>query len=124
MELHHEDLYPDAIAVARETMQRVRQNIEVLINRLVQIGFLFGYDYRIQPSFGEHHPAENRRTYLERLSWAREQPPVFLSAKQREEERAERGDIPYSFLFDESEGDETLAEAEDEIELPAMAAYI
>ncbi len=120
-------VYPDALAVARETMRRVRQNIEVLINRLVQIGFIFGYDHRIQPAFGGHHPAEDRRTYLERLSWAREQPPVFLSAKQREEETAERGGIPYSIVFDESEELEegaTLAEAEDEMELPAMASYI
>ena len=122
--VREEQVYPDAFAVARETMRRVRQDIELLINRLVQIGFIFGYDHRIQPSFGEQHPAEDRRTYLEMLSWAREQPPVFLSAKQREEERAERGDIPYSFLFDEPEGGETLAEAEDEIELPAMTSYI
>ena len=125
--VREKQVYPDALAVARETMRRVRQNIEVLINRLVQIGFIFGYDHRIQPSFGEQHPAEDRRTYLEMLSWAREQPPVFLSAKQREEERAERGDIPDSFLLDESailEGGEALSEAEDEIELPAMASYI
>jgi len=122
--VREEQVYPDALAVARETMRRVRQDIELLINRLVQIGFIFGYDHRIQPAFGEQHPAENRRTYLEMLSWARRQPPVFLSAKQREEETSERGDIPYSFLFDESEGGETLTEAEDEIELPAMAAYI
>ncbi len=68
MGIRHEDFYPDALAVARETMRRVRQNIELLINRLVQIGFIFGYDHRIQPAFGEHHPAEDRRTYLERLS--------------------------------------------------------
>jgi len=52
---------------------------------------------------------------------------VFLSAKQREEEKAERGGIPYSFVFDESEILEeggTLSEAEDEIELPDMASYI
>jgi hypothetical protein len=126
-QVREEQVYPEALAVAQETMRRVRQNIELLINRLVQVGFIFGYDHRIQPAFGEHHPAENRRTYLERLSWAREQPPVFLSAKQREEEKAERGGIPYSFVFDESEELEeegTLAEAEDEMELPAMAAYI
>jgi len=125
--VRQEPVYSDALAVARETMQRVRQDIEVLINRLVQIGFIFGYDHRIQPSFGEQHPAGDRRIYLEMLSWARDQPPVFLSAKQREEETAERGDIPDSFLLDESEileGGEALAEAEDEIELPAMASYI
>jgi hypothetical protein len=125
--VRQEPLYSDALAVARETIRRVRQNIEVLINRLVQIGFTFGYDHRIQPAFGEHHPAEDRRTYLEMLSWAREQPPVFLAAKQREEETAERGGIPYSIVFDESKGLEeggTLAEAEDEMELPTMTSSI
>ncbi len=38
-------VYPDALAVARETMGRVRQNIEELIQRLLRIGFVFRYDH-------------------------------------------------------------------------------
>ncbi len=38
--MREKEVYPDALAVARETMRRVRQNIELLINRLVQIGFI------------------------------------------------------------------------------------
>ncbi len=38
-----EPLYSDALAVARETMRRVRWNIETLIPRLRDIGYEFGY---------------------------------------------------------------------------------
>ena len=37
--------YPDIYAVVQETMRRVRHNIEYLIPRLVQIGYVFGYDH-------------------------------------------------------------------------------
>ena len=37
-------VYSDALAVARETMRRVRRNIEMLIPRLEAIGYKFGYD--------------------------------------------------------------------------------
>lgn len=40
-----EDIYPDAEAVARETMRRVRHNIEVLIPRLEECGYQFGYGW-------------------------------------------------------------------------------
>jgi hypothetical protein len=36
------DLYPDAEAVALETMRRVRHNIEVVIPRREEIGYEFG----------------------------------------------------------------------------------
>lgn len=36
-------LYSDVIAVAHETMRRVRRNIETLIPRLRQLGYEFGY---------------------------------------------------------------------------------
>jgi hypothetical protein len=39
--IRHEPLYSDALAVARETMRRVRSNIEVLLDRLPQIGYHF-----------------------------------------------------------------------------------
>jgi len=38
-------VYHDAFAVARETMQRVRQNIHVLIPRLEASGYHFGYGW-------------------------------------------------------------------------------
>ncbi len=38
------DLYPDAEAVAMETMRRVRHNIELLIPRLEELGYQFGYE--------------------------------------------------------------------------------
>jgi hypothetical protein len=40
-----EPLYSDAVAVARETMRRVRWNIETLIPRLRKIGYEFGYGW-------------------------------------------------------------------------------
>lgn len=36
-------IYPDALAVARETMERARQNIEIIIPRLRDAGYTFGY---------------------------------------------------------------------------------
>lgn len=38
-----EPVYPDALAVARETMRRARANIETLIPRLHELGYQFGY---------------------------------------------------------------------------------
>jgi hypothetical protein len=38
-------LYSDALAVAHETMRRVRRNIEILIPRLRQLGYEFGYEF-------------------------------------------------------------------------------
>ena len=40
-----EPLYPDALAVARETMRRVRWNIETLVPRLRDVGYEFGYGW-------------------------------------------------------------------------------
>ncbi len=41
--VREEPLYSDALAVARETMRRVRTNIELLIPRLRTVGYRFGY---------------------------------------------------------------------------------
>jgi hypothetical protein len=43
--IREEPLYRDALAVARETMRRVRHNIETLIPRLEAIGYAFGYGW-------------------------------------------------------------------------------
>lgn len=40
--IRHDPLFTDALAVAHETMQRVRQNIEILIPRLRTLGYQFG----------------------------------------------------------------------------------
>ncbi|WIG60783.1 MAG: hypothetical protein OJF49_003531 [Ktedonobacterales bacterium] len=56
-----EPVYSDALAVARETMRRARHNIEVLIPRLEEIGYYFGYGW-----------LEN-----DERSFANWQPPVF-----------------------------------------------
>src|SRR5690348_10308173 len=43
--VRQESLYRDALAVARETMRRVRHNIETLIPRLSAVGYTFGYEW-------------------------------------------------------------------------------
>jgi hypothetical protein len=40
--VRHEPLYADALAVVDETMQRVRHNIEILIDRLTALHYQFG----------------------------------------------------------------------------------
>ncbi len=44
-EVREEPLYSDALAVARETMRRVRNNIEMLIPRLDPMGYQFAYGW-------------------------------------------------------------------------------
>jgi hypothetical protein len=43
--VREEPLYSDALAVARETMRRVRHNVETLIPRLTALGYEFGYGW-------------------------------------------------------------------------------
>ncbi len=42
-EIHREEIYPEALAVALETMRRVRHNVEVVMPRLEELGYEFGY---------------------------------------------------------------------------------
>jgi hypothetical protein len=65
-----EPLYSDARAVARETMRRVRRNIEALIPRLESIGYKFGYDW-----LQEHDQ-----------NFAKGQPPVFAAPNPNAQE--------------------------------------
>ncbi|HEY7357273.1 MAG TPA: hypothetical protein VH590_12430 [Ktedonobacterales bacterium] len=44
-QIREEPLYSDALAVAHETMRRVRYNIELLIPRLIELGYRFGYGW-------------------------------------------------------------------------------
>jgi hypothetical protein len=46
-EIRQEPMYSDAMAVARETMSRARQNIEMLIDRLHTLEYRFLYDQEI-----------------------------------------------------------------------------
>ncbi|MGZ3680588.1 MAG: hypothetical protein ACXWQR_18935 [Ktedonobacterales bacterium] len=41
--VRQEPLHADALAVARETMRRARQNVLLLIRRLREVGYRFGY---------------------------------------------------------------------------------
>ncbi|HYL44357.1 MAG TPA: hypothetical protein VEU97_13300 [Ktedonobacteraceae bacterium] len=63
-EIRNKPLYFDALAVAQETMRRVRNNIEILILRLQELGYQFGYEW-MKPfdPFGD--------------KWVRMQPAVY-----------------------------------------------
>jgi hypothetical protein len=84
-----EPLYDDVIAVVRETMRRVRANIEQLILRLDRIGFIFGYDHLIQQTLPQPSNGGKWQNYLETRRWSYEQPPVLLPAQLQEELRLE-----------------------------------
>jgi hypothetical protein len=113
-EVRREPIYSDALAVAAETMQRVRHTIEVLIHRLTRLGFSFGYDHRIQPHFSEPPSFDSRQDYLNAFLWARQQPPVFLAARHAKEEKEAFEHI----LWDSNE------DQNEEEELPDMATLI
>ena len=85
-----EQVYPEALAVTREMMRRVRVNIETLILRLLQRGFVFGYDFCLKGQLARSlTSAQERPKYREMKDWVHEQPLVFWPVKQREEEMAE-----------------------------------
>lgn len=98
--VRQEPTYADALAVARETMRRVRANIEILIQRLIHIGFVFGYDHRLLEQLPNTQSALDWGRYFEMSAWVREQPPIFLSAKLVEEEIAEKAVLDHPFHFD------------------------
>jgi hypothetical protein len=45
--VREEPLYSDAVALAHETMRRVRHNIETLVPRLATLGYVFGYRWLV-----------------------------------------------------------------------------
>lgn len=101
-QISEEPLHSDAIMVARETMQRARHNIEVLIPRLIQVGFVFGYDHRIQETLRKSQTGADWQVYIDTLLWSREQPPLFLPARLPEIGRAEtRKSMAWDGLEDE-----------------------
>lgn len=56
-DIYEPDVYEDAVAVAREIMQRVRYNIEQLVVRLKQVGYLFGKGSSLVNTFSETYVA-------------------------------------------------------------------
>ena len=83
--IHQEELYQDAWSVVQETMRRVRHNLELLLPRLIECGFVFGYDARLAfffkrplPLYYPSEPIGMDTAYLEALDYSRQFPPVFL----------------------------------------------
>jgi len=91
-----ETVYYDALAVAQETMRRVRINIELLVERLPQVGYLFGYSKvksQIPPNVLEDlfkqdaefwnslDPDTTGDIQKSMLQEAREDPQVWISQK-------------------------------------------
>ncbi|MGZ6376098.1 MAG: hypothetical protein ACXWPI_15445, partial [Ktedonobacterales bacterium] len=64
--VREEPLHSDALAVARATMRRVRENLEMLIPRLVKAGYQFGYGW-VQPPANEPFGWRLREAYLSML---------------------------------------------------------
>jgi hypothetical protein len=87
--VREEPLSSDALAVARETMRRVRENLEVLIPRLVKAGYQFGYGW-VQLPVNEPFGWQLRQTYVELLDYAKLQPPILTIGGDVEEQLADR----------------------------------
>jgi len=62
-----EPFYTDALAVARETMHRVRHNVETLIPRLQERGYTFGHSWAV---------ARGALTEAEAAEMDRDEPPL------------------------------------------------
>jgi hypothetical protein len=87
--VREEPLYSDALAVARETMRRVRENLETLIPRLVKAGYQFGYGW-VQPPVNEPFGWQLRQTYRDLLEYAKAQPAILAIGGDVEEQLADR----------------------------------
>lgn len=87
--IREEPLYSDALAVARETMWRVRENLETLIPRLVAIGYQFGYGW-VQPPASEPFGWRLREAYRSMLVGAKAEPPILTIATDLESQIADR----------------------------------
>jgi hypothetical protein len=82
--VREEPLYGDALAVARETMRRVRENLEMLIPRLVKAGYQFGYGW-VQPPADEPFGWRLREAYLRMLEFAKAQPTILTFGEDVQE---------------------------------------
>src|SRR5258708_15436421 len=66
--VRQEPLYADARAVARETMRRVRANLELLVPRLRTAGYDFGYAWlAAQADFDEEHRTPMTPEWLQQM---------------------------------------------------------
>ncbi|MBI5034215.1 MAG: hypothetical protein HZB51_27150 [Chloroflexi bacterium] len=76
-------VYPDALAVARETMRRARANIDLLIPRLREIGYLFeaeNPDKPIYPDAVFMPPSDSGRAFIEQIEKSAGVFPISLRA--------------------------------------------
>jgi hypothetical protein len=87
--VREEPLHGDALAVARETMQRVRTNLEMLIPRLVAVGYQFGYGW-VQPPANEAFGWRLREAYRRMLEDAKAELPILTVNEDVEEQLADR----------------------------------
>lgn len=77
--VRNEPVFTDALAVARETMRRAKENIELLIPRLAKSGYQFGYGW-IQPRDDiSRFTGADRRDYDDEIEWARDMPRLYSS---------------------------------------------
>jgi hypothetical protein len=120
--VREEAVYADALAVARETMRRIRKNIETLILRLTQIGFVFGYDHLLLARLSRPQNFSGWEAYFRMLSWVREQPPVFLPSNLLDEALADRMRNDYAFEIHPEE--EAAAYREDWLQDPTSPPYM
>lgn len=87
--VHEEPLHGDALAVARETMRRVRTNLEMLVPRLVTVGYQFGYGW-IQPPTDEPFGWRLREQYKRLFEDERAELPLFTFEADREDHLADQ----------------------------------
>src|SRR5579875_896244 len=92
-------VYSEALAVVRETMRRVRNDIMTLIAHLTELGYSFGYNHLLEMSLKNSlHNAEPDTSwrnqiwsdYYDTLLWIQKQPPLFLPARLGVEEVGQR----------------------------------
>ena len=108
--------------MVQETMRRVRHNLELLLPRLIESGFVFGYGSRpcffFQKSFSRQYVQEN--SYLYALDFVKKSPPVFLSGDLAQRNQAEQARFFQQDKFQETSERENY---EDPL-VPDMQKYI
>lgn len=87
--VREEPLHGDPLAVARETMRRVRKNLEMLIPRLVAVGYQFGYGW-VQPPADEPFGWRLRQEYQRLLEDVKAQPPILTFDSDLDDHLADR----------------------------------
>jgi hypothetical protein len=90
-QVREESYYDDALAVAHETMRRVRYNIEALIPRLRQLGYDFGYGWAIDRGVMSPEEAQEMERHEPVLSL-----PAWDVGRSIEELERRAGTLPFS----------------------------